>query len=66
MKRAMIGRSLSTILVVTHDKFGRASLERVCRLTQISDIVTDRQVSSEFRTAAEAAGPEFHVFEERA
>ncbi len=49
VKRAMIGRSLSTILVATHDKFGRANLERVCRLTQISDIVTDRQVSSEFR-----------------
>ena len=65
VKRAMIGRSLSTILVVTHDKFGRASLERVCRLTQISDIVTDRQVSSEFRTAVEVAGPELHVFEER-
>ena len=65
VKRAMISRSLSTILVVTHDKFGRASLEHVCRLTQISDIVTDRQVSSEFRTAAEAAGPELHVFEER-
>ena len=65
VKRAMIGRSLSTILVVTHDKFGRASLERVCRLTQISDIVTDRQVSSEFRTAVEVAGSELHVFEER-
>jgi DeoR/GlpR family transcriptional regulator of sugar metabolism len=65
VKRAMIRRSLSTILVVTHDKFGRASLERVCRLTQISDIVTDRQVSSEFRTAMEANGPELHVFEER-
>ena len=65
VKRAMISRSLSTILVVTHDKFGRASLERVCRLTQISDIVTDRQVSSEFRAAAEVAGPDLHVFEER-
>lgn len=65
VKRAMISRSLSTILVVTHDKFGRASLERVCRLTQISDIVTDRQVSSEFRTATEVSGPELHVFEER-
>lgn len=65
VKRAMIGRSLSTILVVTHDKFGRASLERVCRLTQISDIVTDRQVSSDFRAAVEIAGPELHVFEDR-
>jgi DeoR/GlpR family transcriptional regulator of sugar metabolism len=65
VKRAMIGRSLSTILVVTHDKIGRASLERVCRLTQISDIVTDRQVSAEFRTAVEVAGSELHVFEER-
>jgi len=65
VKRAMIGRSLSTILVVTHDKFGRASLERVCRLTQISDLVTDRQVSSQFRAAVEVAGPDLHIFEER-
>lgn len=65
VKRAMIGRSLSTILAVTHDKFGRAGLERVCRLTQISDIVTDRQVSAGFRAAVEVAGPELHVFEER-
>lgn len=64
VKRAMIGRSLSTILVVTHDKFGRASLERVCRLTQISDLVTDRQVSSQFRAAVEVAGPDLHIFEE--
>ena len=64
VKRAMIGRSLSTILVVTHDKFDRASLERVCRLAEISDIVTDREVSSEFRATAEVAGPELHVFEE--
>jgi DeoR/GlpR family transcriptional regulator of sugar metabolism len=65
VKRAMIARSLSTILVVTHDKFGRASLERVCRLTQISDIVTDRRVLSDFRAAVDAAGPELHIFEER-
>lgn len=65
VKRAMIGRSLSAILVVTHDKFGRASLERVCRLAEISDIVTDRQVPPEFRAAVKAAGPELHVFGER-
>jgi DeoR/GlpR family transcriptional regulator of sugar metabolism len=65
VKRAMIGRSLSVILVATHDKFGRASLERVCRLMQISDIVTDRKVSSEFRAAVAAAGTELHIFEER-
>lgn len=65
VKRAMIARSLSTILVVTHDKFGRSSLERVCRLTQISDIVTDRRVPSDFRAAVDAAGPELHIFEER-
>ncbi len=65
VKRAMIGRSLSTVLVVTHDKFGRTSLERICRLSQISDIVTDRQASSALRAAIEAAGTELHVVEER-
>src|SRR5438445_8792208 len=41
VKRAMMARSLSTMLVVTNDKFGRSSLERVCALSEISDVVTD-------------------------
>jgi len=62
VKRAMMSRSLSTVLVVTNDKFGRASLERVCALRDISDIVTDREPQAELRAASEEAGTEIHVF----
>ncbi|ESZ45553.1 DeoR/GlpR family DNA-binding transcription regulator [Mesorhizobium sp. RSR565B] len=62
VKRAMISRSLSTVLVVTHDKFGRSSLERICGLDDIADIVTDSEPKADLRTAAEQAGTELHVF----
>lgn len=62
VKRAMISRSLSTVLVVTHDKFGRSSLERICGLDDIADIVTDSDPKADLRTAAEQAGTELHVF----
>lgn len=62
VKRAMISRSLSTVLVVTHDKFGRSSLERICGLDDIADIVTDSEPTADLRTAAEQAGTELHVF----
>ncbi len=62
VKRAMISRSLSTVLVVTHDKFGRSSLERICGLDDIADIVTDSEPKADLRSAAEQAGTELHVF----
>ena len=62
VKRAMISRSLSAVLVVTHDKFGRSSLERICGLDDIADIVTDSEPKADLRTAAEQAGTELHVF----
>jgi DeoR/GlpR family transcriptional regulator of sugar metabolism len=62
VKRAMISRALSTMLVVTNDKFGRASLERVCALGDIADIVTDVEPQVELRAAIEEAGTELHVF----
>ena len=62
VKRAMISRAMSTVLVVTNDKFGRGSLERVCPLDDISGIITDREPLPDLRTAIEAAGAELHVF----
>ncbi|TIN31557.1 MAG: DeoR/GlpR transcriptional regulator [Mesorhizobium sp.] len=61
VKRAMISRTLSTALVVTNDKFGRNSLERVCGLGELSDIVTDREPQPALRTVIEAGGTELHV-----
>jgi DeoR family transcriptional regulator, glycerol-3-phosphate regulon repressor len=62
VKRAMIARALSTALVVTNDKFGRNSLERVCGLGELSDIVTDREPQPALRAVMKAAGTELHVF----
>ncbi|OBQ64493.1 DeoR/GlpR family DNA-binding transcription regulator [Mesorhizobium erdmanii] len=62
VKRAMIARALSTALVVTNDKFGRNSLERVCALDALSDIVTDREPQPALRAIIEAAGTELRVF----
>ncbi|MBZ9770019.1 DeoR/GlpR family DNA-binding transcription regulator [Mesorhizobium sp. CA6] len=64
VKRAMMARSLSTILVVTNDKFGRSGLERVCALSEISDVVTDSEPAAEMRAAIDEAGGELHVFAE--
>ncbi|ODA97262.1 transcriptional regulator [Mesorhizobium sp. SEMIA 3007] len=61
VKRAMISRALSTALVVTNDKFGRNSLERICALRALSDIVTDREPQPALRAVIEAAGTELHV-----
>jgi DeoR family glycerol-3-phosphate regulon repressor len=63
VKRAMIARALSTALVVTNDKFGRNSLERVCALGELSDIVTDREPQPALRAVIEAAGAELHIFD---
>lgn len=62
VKRAMISRSLSTVLVATHDKFGRSSFERVCSLSDICDIVTDAEPTADLRAAIEEAGTDIHVF----
>ena len=61
VKRAMIARAMSTILAVTSNKFGRASLERVCSFEDISDVVTDAQPSPDFRQSLNEAGVEIHV-----
>jgi len=64
VKRAMMRRSLSTMLVVTNDKFGRSGLERVCALSEISDVVTDSEPEAELRAAIEEAGGDLHVVAE--
>ncbi|CCV05240.1 Transcriptional regulator (fragment) [Mesorhizobium metallidurans STM 2683] len=62
IKRAMMSRSLSTVLVVSGEKFGRSSLNRICALSDISDIVTDCEPQLEWRAVIEEAGTELHVF----
>jgi DeoR/GlpR family transcriptional regulator of sugar metabolism len=63
VKRAMIARALSTILVATHDKFGRASLERICGFAPISAVVTDAEPPPGFRDAMQEADTDLYVFD---
>ncbi|TSE12198.1 DeoR family transcriptional regulator [Mesorhizobium intechi] len=48
-------------LGATNDKFDRNSLERICTLGALSDIVTDREPQPALRAVIEAAGTELHV-----
>jgi DeoR/GlpR family transcriptional regulator of sugar metabolism len=65
VKRAMMDQAASTILVVTNDKFGRTSLQRVCRLDDISDIVTDSEPPPGFPEMIAKSGARLHVFPDR-
>lgn len=61
VKRAMIARSLSTVLVATSNKFGRATLERICGFGDITDLVTDLEPEAKLRAGILEAGTEIHV-----
>ena len=61
IKRAMISRSMMAVLVATHDKFGRACIERVCPFDDISDVVTDAEPNPVYRAAIEHTGGILHV-----
>lgn len=61
VKRAMIRRTMSTILVATNDKLNRSSLEHICGFDELSDVVTDTQTSNEIRFAIESAGADLHI-----
>ena len=61
VKRAMIARALSTALVATSSKFGRATLQRICGFADIADLITDGEPRADIRAEIEAAGTEIHV-----
>lgn len=65
VKRAMMDQAASAMLVVTNDKFGRTSLQRVCRLDDLSDVLTDAEPPAGLRDAMASAGVRLHVFPER-
>lgn len=64
VKRAMIDQAASSMLVVTNEKFGRTSLQRICRLEDISDIVTDAEPPPGFPETIARAGATLHIFRE--
>ncbi len=61
IKRAMMEQASSTILVATHDKFGRASPQHICKLAEIAHIVTDAEPAAGFRDAVHKSGGRLHV-----
>jgi DeoR/GlpR family transcriptional regulator of sugar metabolism len=61
VKRAMIGRALSAILVIDSTKFGRVNLEHVCSFEDIADIVTDQEPPPDLKDVLLKAGTEIHV-----
>jgi len=61
VKRAMIARSLSTVLVATSNKFGQATLQRICSFGDISDLVTDREPEDGLKAGISDAGTEIHI-----
>lgn len=58
IKRAMLGRSAAAHLLIDRAKFGRAGLARVCDLSEIASLVTDRSPEGELAAALTGAGVE--------
>lgn len=61
VKRTMITRALTSMLVVDGTKFGRVNLEQVCAFDAIADLVTDQAPTEDLTSALAAAGTEIHV-----
>ncbi|CAN5140924.1 hypothetical protein BH10PSE7_BH10PSE7_39200 [soil metagenome] len=59
--RRMIEQAQSVVLLVDHYKFGEMRLERICPLTDIDIIVTDRQPDAKLYEAMQTAGVELIV-----
>lgn len=61
VKRTMISRALTSMLVIDATKFGRVNLEHVCSFDAIADVVTDQAPPEDLKSALAAAGTEIHV-----
>lgn len=60
VKRAMLARAQSRVLLVDHSKFDRKMLDLVCPLFDLTDIVVDRKPRGKLRTALKRAGVAVH------
>ena len=61
VKRTMIERAARRFLLIDESKLGALSIETVCPLDQINDLVTSAPPSAALRDALNAAGIEVHV-----
>jgi DeoR/GlpR family transcriptional regulator of sugar metabolism len=56
VKRAMLGQAVRRVLLVDSGKFGKAHLERICGLSTLTDLVTDRPPPPDLAAALDRAG----------
>lgn len=63
VKRHMIARADRALLLVDATKFGARSLERVCPLAEIDDVVSDAAPDAALAEALRAAGVRVHLAE---
>lgn len=61
VKRTMISRALTSMLVIDGTKFGRVNLEHVCSFDAVADLVTDQTPPEDLAAALATAGTEIHV-----
>lgn len=61
VKRTMIERAARRFLLIDESKLGAQSIETVCPLDQIDDLVTSAPPSAALRDALDGAGVEVHV-----
>src|SRR5581483_10961146 len=61
VKRVMLERAESRILVLDHAKFGQANLETVCPLSGIDHLVTDQTPSGDLDLALQRARIDMHI-----
>ncbi len=66
VKRTMIERAARRFLLVDESKLGAQSIETVCPLDQIDDLVTSAMPTAALRDALDAAGIKVHVAGEAA
>jgi len=63
VKRAMLERSERRVLLVDQSKFGARSLQLICPLSELSDVIADAEPQPPLREAMARAGVAFHLAE---
>ncbi|MDO4785790.1 MAG: DeoR/GlpR family DNA-binding transcription regulator [Fretibacterium sp.] len=61
VKQLIIRAAQEVVLVADHSKFGKSALVRICGLTEIDKVVTDRSLAPEFAREMERQGISFEA-----
>jgi DeoR/GlpR family transcriptional regulator of sugar metabolism len=60
-EKAMIAAADQTIVLSDHTKFGKVSLSQICRLQDVSQVVTDSGLDSSWKMLLESSGVELSL-----